>query len=394
MNTMDLAIGILGVWFVFVVLFRRRLLKNSYSIMIVFLLIFVGFHIGYAVERFGVSLKNAAIGSRVFLVYLSYFMFLDLFDDEKMILRFLKWMMILALGAITVGLINYFGPEILYHEWATEEGLRMRGGIVRAYFPAYWLVVYASLYAFSSFLGSERVRRFPLVFFFVSVGAIIFRQTRVIFGAYTLVAFFNVVKRLGSSRGVALAVLGFVALCVVVVNFDRLVILKSNIEKTRLEFAESVGSWGGRVEQFRIAWELIQEGPLFGNGTSALRSNIEAYTEVSRAQAQKIVRFSLHSDLGYAVWLKNFGFIGAVFLFILGVTLVRDLGKLGRGKQNREVVLFARNYILFVAISFVTINHLGHSDGIALFCSTMAMIQSCLFRDKATTSRVGVSGGD
>jgi O-antigen ligase len=385
-NTMDLAILMILFWMVYILIFKRKLLLNAYSFMIIFLLFLVGFHIPFAVMNFEISFANAVIASRVFLLYLSYFVFLDIFTNDRAINIFLTWIMILSLFSIFAGLFNYYGYPIIHHDWATEEGARMRGGIVRAYFPAYWMIAFASLYSFTIFLTSKRVKRFPLIFFVISIGTIVFRQTRIVIFSYALVACYSIIKRLSNPRAIFLVIVGFAGMTAVLLNLNEFVFIKTNIEYTQKEISESRGSWGGRAEQLQTAWELIQENPIFGTGSSALRSNPDAYSKMSTFKAKKLLRYSMHSDLGYAVWLKNFGIIGAFFLILLAIVFIKHLRFLRKSVVNLEIISFAYNYFLYVAISFMTLNHLGHSDGILLVTSVLAMVQSSVSRMQHTNS--------
>lgn len=285
-------------------------------------------------------------------------------------------MMIFGIFSILLGITNYIGPEILHHSTATEEGAKMRGGIVRIYFPAYWLIVYASLYSFTLFITSDRIKRFPLLFFIISIMAIIFRQTRVIIGTYGIIACFNIIRRMSSPQAKFLIFSGFFVFTGVLMNLDKFEFLKSNVEKTKIELTESSGSWGGRVDQLKTTWEIFQEGPLFGVGSSALRSNVEAYASMPHYKVKRIMRYSIQSDLGYPIWLKNFGLIGALYLFLLALILYKDLRLLKRNGQNPEITTFIGNYIFFILISFFTVNYLGQGEGIILFSSILAMIQS------------------
>ena len=375
-NTMDIAIFILVIWFVYIVFFKKKLLINFFSVVIIFLLFFVGFHIPYAMIQYGIDFKDAFIASRVFLLYLSYYMFLDLFKDDKAIHHFMKWIMVMAIFSILTGFVNYFGPKILYHETATVAGARMRGGIIRAYFPAYWMVVFASIYSCTIFITSERIKGFPLMFFIISIGTIVFRQTRMVIGAYALVICSGAIKRLSNPRVLVLILFGFIGIISVLINIDKFEIVKLNIMKTEQELSDSSGSWGGRVEQFKTAWELIKEGFIFGTGSSALRSNAEAYNGMPLSKVRSLLRYSLHSDLGYAVWFKNFGLVGLVLLIFIGTNFVKKLKLMKKSNKIIEITNFAQNYLLYVSISFITLNHLGHSDGILLITCIMAMLQS------------------
>ena len=379
-NITDVTIFLIVLWMVYLLAFRADVFFNHYAFLIFALLIVVGFHIPYAMIQYNITLKDAVIASRVYLLYLSYFVFLDLFEDKRAAEHFLNGILVISAVAVLIGLVNYIGPDLLHHRWATLEGQRMRGGIVRAFFPAFWLILYASLYAFSRFINNDRYSHGWLAFWVVSLGAVLFRQTRMIIGTYGVVAGMNLVRRMGKKRAWLVTGFGAACLLLVVLNLNQLSIARHMVDKTENELIQSSGSWGGRVEQLKTTWKLLSRHYLVGSGTSALRTNIEAYEGLDLERARELVAYAANSDLGYAVWLKNFGLFGAFLLMTWVCCILRDIRYLRQHVDMPGLIDFAANYLLYVAISFFTLNHLGKSDGIVLFTSVLAVLQ--MMRDQ------------
>ena len=386
-NITDLTILLILLWIVYLVAFKARVFFNHYAFLIFALLIAVGFHIPYAMIHYNITLKDAVIASRIYLLYLSYFVFLDIFEDKRALKRFLNSIIIVSIFAVLIGLVDYFGPDLLHHRWAMEEGQRMRGGIVRTFFPAFWLILYASLYAFSQFINNDRFSHGWLVFWVVSLGAVFFRQTRMIIGTYGLVAGLNLIRRMEKKRGWLLMGLGAVGLLLVLANLNQFGIAKQMVDKTEKELTRSSGSWGGRVSQLTTTWELLSRHYLVGSGTSALRTNIEAYEGVDSERARQLVAYAANSDLGYAVWFKNFGLFGTFLLISWICFIFRDIRHMRQHAEAPGLTDFATNYLLYVAISFFTLNHLGKSDGIFLFTSILAVLQMMRIQVDAKASQ-------
>jgi len=361
----------------YLILFNRKIFINRFSLSIIILLFLVVFHIPYAVLKYDIRNIDAIISSRKFLIYLNFFIFLDVFKTEKTIRRFMDIMIVISFISIVLGITNFLGINIIYRkEVADLEDPMIRYGIMRPYFPMYWGIVFTSIYSIALYFSKENCRWFHPLYMFISFGVILFRQTRMVIGCYCVVAGISLLKHLNKIKAWLLIGFGSLAVIIISMNIHTSAIYKEIYKQTKTEVTESTGSWGGRLEQFEIAWDLIKKNFLIGAGTSALRSNIEAYNYKTSNEIKKLVNYSLSADLGYAVWVKNFGLVGIALLIFIAKTAFVYIRNLKLKNIAPVFTEFARNYILYVAISFITLNHLGHSEGILFITIVMAILQS------------------
>lgn len=376
-NLMDLSLLLTFGYVAYLLFFNRTVFFNRFSFLIFLLLFLVIFHIPYAVLKYSITYSDAIIASRKFFLYLNFFVFLDILKDEKDIRRLINCLIAISIISILLGLINYLGIKVLYNErWTPEDSQVIRSGVERAYFPAYWVIVFTSLYTLARYLHLKKVSPVYPLYTACSAGAIFFRQTRMVIGAYAIVAAFNIITRLNKRKAWILFAISGLAMVYLISNLHTSQIITSLYEKTDGELTETTGTWGARVEQFKVAWELFGKNTLLGSGSSALRTNIDAYHYKTHRDATRMVTYGYSADLGYATWMKNFGLAGLLVLFFLGFTAWKYNRRLVIAQIAPDIAGLINNYFIYVLISFITINHLGHHKGIPLITIAMAILQS------------------
>lgn len=350
---------------------------NKFSIWILVLTLLVSLHIPIAMIKYHIHMSDGIIASRKFLLYFNFFIFLDLFEDESNIHKFFKILMFISIISIVLGIINYAGIKVLFNDrWTSEDFVVMRGGVERGYFPAYWVIVMTSIYSFTQYMYSDKYKLIHFCFIVVTSVCILLRQTRMIIGSYGIVVLANMFKNPVRSRTVLLIVIGFFLSIVLMSNYQVSSVMIKLYDKTEEEVSETSGTWGARVDQFETALTLFVDNPLIGSGASALRTNIEAYKYMNHYDAVRLVNYGYSADLGYATWLKNFGLIGVFMIIYLFVSLFCLNKKNKICGADKAITHFVNSYLFFLIISFVTINTLGHTEGIMLVTILMGLTQA------------------
>ena len=357
---------------IIILLFRRGvdpIIRNRVSLLILLYLFLVGIHIALASLYYGQPLIQGMLGARHHLFYLSFFLFLIILDSPEKIRRFLNMLTGLALVIIVLALINYFGPTIFSHRWA--EGHGVRGGVVRGFIPGMNIVSVAAIWEFSKL--TERGRfGFGSMAGLVLFVAHVFRQTRMRTVGLILV----ILWLLGSRKryGVLAAVL-FIGITgsVIMQLMTGKDILSIQIVTAFEDVIEGEGTWRGRALQLETALNAFMEHPVLGSGSLVLRpdqvANIGgAYNELYALQYK--------ADLGYASWLKSFGIVGILWLFLFMWFWWTGSRKIQRiaGAAMLVEASFLEALLIFFAGTFLTLNHFMYPGTIVFVCMGAAMV--------------------
>ncbi len=356
-------------------LFRRgvpKFVRNPFSILIISYLVFVGIQISLGSLYYDQSLIFGLLGARHQFYFLSFFLFLFLLDSPAQIHKFLNILTVVALIAVVLGIINYFGPVILYHKWA--EGQRVRSGITRAFIPAMAVVSFAVLWEMNKWIMAPRRKMSSGVQGWLLVGAHVFRQTRMrLFGIVAVIAGMLVLKRKFGYLLIA-AFISISAIIIVGFIFEENIIL-SLFSSAADNLVHKSGSWQGRAIQLQTDIKHFLEHPLIGSGTSTLRVDL---TSGSVSSPSELEQWSLayKDDLGYTHWLKSYGIVGMIWLLSYFYLLWHQGRYLMRkANKNLQVIAsFTVSYTAFVIGTFITLNHMMFPYGIVLICLLTAII--------------------
>ncbi|OEU69192.1 MAG: hypothetical protein BA863_00130 [Desulfovibrio sp. S3730MH75] len=371
-NIADVGNGLiwLGVFLVLILPGKRKILWNPISGLIILYILFVCIHISLASLYYGQSLIDGLIGVRHQFYYLSFFMFLVLFDDTKKIVQLLDILVVVSFVLVILAVINHFGPTIFHHKWA--EGHGIRSGITRAFIPGMSVISFSLLWAFAKWINSENTKKLSRESTIFLFAAHFFRQTRMrLIGVIMIMTSLLVIKRKWVPL-LFLLILSGISFGIIEATMEDnvMVNLFSSVYE---DVVEQTGTWKPRLEQLELdLWEFKRH-PWLGSGASAIRS----VTEQGGTRLQvKMAALSYKFDLGYTHWLKSYGMAGIVWLllfFWFQFSMGLRAQKRCRG-DDKTLAMFALSYLGFVIVSFVTLNHLMHPDGIIMVCLSAAVI--------------------
>ena len=375
-NTIDIGIVFLCIFIFFSFIKSKNLkyLRNPFSLFIIVLIFMVLINIFYTKYRYNISYLNAIVASRYYLYYFSFFFFLIALDSPKGIKNVLNLMTYLSIILVALSVINYFGPVIFYHKWA--EGHFERLGIKRAFIPNMSMVSFCTVWSFCEmFSGSGKIGFSSGWKSIYLLAAHIFRQSRMRLLSVLFVFLLLSVHRAKSKKMLQTAVVIIASASIIFFVLGQN-LLKNQITMTYEEIKEKKGTWGGRVLFMKTVFNELMKSPILGTGASAIRANPEAYKNLSKNKLQLFHVLGKQTDLGYLNWLKNFGLVGLIWLIMFFVTLLRyGLRVIKYFKdENESLALFGLFYSIFIFVSFLTINHLGMSDGIFHLCFTAAVL--------------------
>ena len=273
----------------------------------------------------------------------------------------LNWIMV---GVLALSVVNYYQP-IFHHPWA--EGHYERAGIKRAFIPAMSVFSMLGVWSLANMFatGPRKIRWSGYSALYIA--AHIFRQTRMRLAGILAVLFcLALYKKQFTRLTISLMLLGLGAMAIN--SMLQTDVLSSNIAVTREEISEKKGSWGGRLVFAQEISKELNDSPLFilsGTGGSAIRPYAGAYDSISKSRFSQYYILGKQSDLGYLNWLKNFGLIGIAWLMFFFHGAWKYFRKaIAHKDQNEGLALFGGFYFLFVAGTFVTLNHFVIADKI------------------------------
>ncbi len=374
-NTIDIGLLMLALSLIWL-FFRKQpgqIFHNVFALYVGILLFMVVFHIFYANIRFDLSYLDSIIASRYSLYYFSFFFFLYIFDKPERFRRALNVMSYIAIVIIALSVVNYFGPVMFYHDWA--EGHYERLGVKRAYIPSMSLMSFCAVWSFSRLFTKGALSFSAGWKSAVFVVAHVFRQSRMRLMAAMLVFTLLALVRGNLKKSLV---------AVVIVAFGGVVIFtvfKSNLlvelfESTYYDLVHQKGTWKGRLNYIEFNFDELMKSPLLGTGSSAIRANEAAYEHLPLAKKEYFRLLGKQTDLGYFIFIRNFGVLGLVWLAAFFMTaLKRSWALMQRNKdENEDLAAFCFFYMIFVGISSVTLNHFSISDGIFHICFVLALI--------------------
>lgn len=358
-NTADVSLVLMFILVCILLLKKKDLsvLFNSITLFISFLFFLVFIHIGLANIYHDHPFVQGLIGGRKFLHFISFFLFLLLLDSEEKILRVLDLLCNVGIIVVALSLINYFGPTIFHHKHA--EGHGIRAGITRGYIPSMTFISFCALWSFNKLISNRGPNYFTYISVFILYGAHVFRQARM---SLITLSFVTIVLLI-SQRKYGLMLAGVI----LIVSTSSILgyLLEENLltypfVSAKEDILESEGTWKPRLSQIKVDLEEFKKHYIIGGGAGVLRSHQDALTPTTWNKAVEILNLSYQHDLGYTHWLKNFGSIGLLMLMFYFLSLFymgyRSL-RLSADYEYEILPYFASSYLLFVLISFITLNH-------------------------------------
>ena len=374
-NTIDIGLFLLAASLVWL-LFRKRLIgvfNNVFSVYLIFMVFMAVFHIFYANLRFSLSYFDSIIASRYNLYYFSFFFFLYVFERPDKFRRALRVMSYISIVIVGLSVVNYFGPVIFYHEWAAGHYERM--GIKRAFIPNMSMVSFCAVWSLSDLFSKGTLNLSAGWKSGVMVAAHVFRQTRMrLLGILLVFSLMAITKGKIKNRIVAV---GVVVLGTVVI----LTALKNNLlvelfESSYHDITQKEGTWKGRMDY--VDWNLreLMKSPIVGTGSSAVRASGKTYENLPAARKEYFRLLGKQTDLGYVIFIRNFGLVGLIWLAGFFFTALRRSWTLmGLCKdKNADLALFCFYYIVFVLVTSISLNYFSISDSIFLNCFVLALI--------------------
>ena len=355
-NIMD--VGNAFLWCCLIGLFvfsnRKERLINVISLLIIFHIFFVFVQIMLAHVYYGQGWFDGLVAIRHHFYYVSFFVFLLLFSNQEKVMQLLDLLVIIAVVSLVLGLVNYFGPNILSHKLAVDE--RLRSGVKRAFVPAMDVLSFALIWLFVRWSTRSNLSKFQRgSAFFLLIGHI-FRQSRMRLVGVTVILLGTLAMRRKWKPLFALVIA-----CILL--FGAMELRKEeNIITTLVGSAFSdviyrKGTMSPRIEMIKIDVEEFLRHPWIGGGTCALRR--PSGDAPTRLQV-KTAELSYYHDLGYTHWLKFFGIAGIVWLTVLlGAQFAMGVHVLKHGNENdRKLTLFALSYLMYVVTTQFTLDHL------------------------------------
>ena len=344
-------------------------LRTSMSLLILLYLFMISLHVAVASFLYGQPLKDGILSARHQFYYLSFFLFVLVLDTPYRIERFLNMLTLLAVVIFMLGIINYMGFTLFSHKWA--EGQGERAGVTRGFLPAMEVVSIAALWEFSKFVQSGKLGKGGVTSV-ILFGAHVFRQTRMRTIGLIGVFVFLLVRRRQWRTLLITGLVGFVAIVILEVVMEKHVIT-SQLTSAVENVVESEGSWRGRIIQLQIATDAFLQHPIMGTGSAVLRAGDAAQ---SYDEYRELSLLQLQADLGYATWLKSFGIIGMLWLlafYFVWWKMIKHTQK-RLGQALGELVNFGSGLLLWLAGTFVTLNHFMYVGGITMVCLGAAIV--------------------
>lgn len=340
---------------------------NFFGFYVVAYLLLVVAQAAMASIYFQQSIVDGLIVARVQFYYLSYFLFVIVLRDTKLVTQFMDAFTFVALILFFIALVNYFVYPVFDHRHAAGQGAR--GSIVRAFIPGMEIIVAAFLWqAFKYLCGLSRP--YSLMLMCVLFGAILFRQTRAnIIAVLITIGAFVIVQRRWRMLIAGVALVFATSLGLSLYAGEN--ILFSAIGSAYTEITTGEGTWGDRLRQ--ITQSAEQASKTFWTGSGGITVRILGEWD------PKLGLVARNMDLGYFVWYKYFGFPGIVLLVLLIVALAYNwLYWTPRvPERDRFHFHFALFYFVAVFVSMVTLPYLTKPGGILLVTLAMAILTTC-----------------
>lgn len=375
-NVVDIGIIFVGVSIFYFYFTKKHGLYNRIFLVLIIIYIFmVVLQIILAKLNFNQSYLNGFIASRIQFYYLSYILIVFCLDDLKDIKNFLDFITYLAVFAFFLGIVNFFIPGIIDDDYNQSKTI-YRFGVQRLFLPAMPLISFAAIYEISKLTISKEKKNF--FFTLILIAAHFVRMTRMrIIGVFSII----ILSILLQKRIVLSIVLCFLLILssIIVTSILPENIITKPFESSYEEVSHSSGTWGARVGQSQFALQEFFKNPFFGNGAASLRNAIYQNDKYLAA-------LSYVADLGYLAFMKSYGLIGVAWLTLLFVSIHRCLKKIIITDSNEALVVFCRNYFIFILGTSITLNHFMYEQGIVLIC----IMVGCLDR-LAAISREGTT---
>ncbi len=349
---------------------NRQPLWNPISPLIFFYISFVILHIFLAYANYGQSLFDGLVAIRHQFYYLSFFLFVLLLDDTKIIRKLLDILVIISIILVLLAILDYLGIKLFFHKWAGGHGIR--SGIKRAYIPGMSIISFSAIWVFTKWLLDKENKIKTFGFTLMLLAAIFFRQTRMrIISVTAIISTLLIIKRRWKY------LLFFLLVSLVSVGVTGIT-MKENIMISPFTLAyknitQKSGTWDARLRQLKIDIKEFKRHPWIGSGVAAIRSA----TALGGTRLQKRMSpLSYKSDLGYAHWLKLYGIVGMIWLvlyFYFQVIMALRAQKALTGADN-TLAVFTLSYLGYLAIALITLNHLMMPEHMIMFILNTAII--------------------
>lgn len=343
-------------------------LRNPFTWLILIYLLMVLFQISFASMFYHQSLVSGFIAARHQFYYLSFFIFLFMIDGKEDVESLFSALSFLSIILLLISLINYFGPTIFYHKWA--EGHNERSGIVRAYIPGISIMGAVGLWCFTKYMHEQRPAISNLLIFLLIYSAIIFRQTRGMILAFTLVVGLALLVH---RKITILLFLSFSSLIAILIlnHFMEENILINVFASAFEDVAERSGTWSARIDQVKGNWVIIKQHLFFGNGGLVLR-------DVGGGLNINFHRFAAYgADLGYMSFFKYFGIVGLIWLlFFIFRFYIYIFNFFKFSEHDRVSFYFAVYMFTYIVIAEVTLDSFYRVEGIVILCLILSILLS------------------
>lgn len=364
-NVADIGLLFTGIAISYLYFIKKHKLYNKiFLILVITYLFMVVLQILLAKINFNQSYLNGLIASRMQFYYLSYILIVFCLEDVSDIKRFLDFMTYLAVIAFILGIINFFIPGIISHY--QDDRTIYRFEVARIFLPAMPLISFAAIYEISKLSINKEKKN--LFFTLVLIAAHLVRMTRMrIIGVFSIIIL-SILLQKRIILGIVLCFIFVLSSSIINLVLPENVITKP-FESSYEELTQSSGTWGERVGQSEFALQEFLKNPFFGNGAASLRNAIYQNDKYLAA-------LSYYADLGYLAFMKSYGLIGVAWLIVLFLSIHRCLTKITINDNNMTIVVFCRNYFIFILGTSITLNHFMYEQGILLIC----IIMGCLDR--------------
>ncbi|MBI5557985.1 MAG: O-antigen ligase family protein [Deltaproteobacteria bacterium] len=373
-NVADLGNMLVWLGVIWMILRKRGIqkeLRDPLSWLIIVYLFFVGFQIGLGSLYYNQPLVQSILGARHQFYFFSFFLFLQLLDTPARIRMLLNWVTVIALIAVLLGLVNYFGPTILSHKWA--EGHRIRSGISRGFLPGMPIISFAVIWEMTKWTEGGAKNKFSFLWGWLLIGAHFFRQSRMrVFGVVAVLAGLLFFKRKFRHLIITacIAVIGIVA----VDHYLPENLILNLFTGAAEDVAEGSGSWRGRLMQLETDFIEFKEHPIIGSGASTIRLDSDSgYGSTIQGEMYEL---AYKDDLGYTHWIKSYGLVGLGWLVSFFFLLWHYARKTVRmaDKEHKEITIFSVSFVVFIIGTFITLNHMMFPHSIVLVSLVAAII--------------------
>jgi len=345
-------------------LLRERnlaILNNIFSWLVFIYLIIVGVQISMTSIIWNQSLKDSFIAVRHQLYYLSLPLFLMTTNTPEKIRSFVKFLSLIGSIIILLSIINYFHPGIFYYKWTYGHGIR--AGIKRAFIPGSNIICLLFCWYFSQYILVYGT--INLLWSFFCFFVIIFEQTRARIIGVTLVILISFLWSKKFKHLFSLLLLFIITINAITIMTGKNIFFY-NLQSTIQDISHKQGNWAARMKQMKVSWDLFKKHPW--TGAAAFLRSAEPGTY------KKYATIIASTDIGYMAWLKYYGILGTIWLFLLILIFYVKNFKLLKtvSLENLHIVYFNLMYFTFVILTFVTLNHFMKPYGIISVCFVLS----------------------